>query len=189
MLIYLEQLSPIKLLNTLATRSCKVTWQTKTIVSTLRQCKWPANLTGWRLTLRGSYHIVTWPFNQLVLLGSRESLNKLVSPFLEDLWPLHLVACWLRVRCLTRNRLSRYRLLVYNWVQLWQIMMQVKNSAKYSEPYQTSKMEFFTKKINSFHSSTIFPKKHYPSCFDRVLNTPLIDKYYFLYIRFIRSYH
>ena len=33
----------------------EITWQTKTIISPLPQNLWPPNLTGWWLTLRGSY--------------------------------------------------------------------------------------------------------------------------------------
>ena len=45
--IYLEQLLCIKLLDPLITWFCKITWQTKTIVSTLPQCPWSPNLLEW----------------------------------------------------------------------------------------------------------------------------------------------
>ena len=59
MLIYIQQLLTKKLLDPLVPWSSKITWQTKTIISPVLQCLWPRNLAGWRLTLRGFYHIVT----------------------------------------------------------------------------------------------------------------------------------
>ena len=48
MVTELKPLRYIKLLDYIITWSCKITWLTKNI-STLTQCLWPKNLTGWRL--------------------------------------------------------------------------------------------------------------------------------------------
>ena len=66
MVTYLECLPPIKVLIPLVTWSCKISWQTKTIIYPLPQCLWPPNLPVWWLTLRGSYHIVTRPLIRLL---------------------------------------------------------------------------------------------------------------------------
>ena len=50
---YLGGLPPIKLLDPSVTWSCKITWQTKIIISALPQCLWSPNLASWWLTLRG----------------------------------------------------------------------------------------------------------------------------------------
>ena len=49
----------------LVTWSCEITWQTETVIYSLPHCLLPPNLPGWRLTLRGSYHKVTWPLIRL----------------------------------------------------------------------------------------------------------------------------
>ena len=41
---YIDWLPPMKLLNPLATWSCRIMWQTKTIISPLKQCLWLLNL-------------------------------------------------------------------------------------------------------------------------------------------------
>ena len=51
---YLDDLLPIKSHYNMIMGSCKITQQTNTIISPLPQCLWPANFTGWRLTLRDS---------------------------------------------------------------------------------------------------------------------------------------
>ena len=47
---------------TLIMWSCKITWQTKIIISSLPQCLWPPNLASWWLAMRGFYYhpLVTW---------------------------------------------------------------------------------------------------------------------------------
>ena len=49
----------------LVTWSCEITWQTETVIYSLPHCLLPPNLPGWRLTLRGSNHKVTWPLIRL----------------------------------------------------------------------------------------------------------------------------
>ena len=51
MVTYFEGLLTIRSLIPLITWCCKVTWQTKTIISPIPQCLWPPNLLGWWLTL------------------------------------------------------------------------------------------------------------------------------------------
>ena len=47
MVTYLEGLKSIKQHNALITWSCKITWQSKIIISLLPMCLWPPNLVGW----------------------------------------------------------------------------------------------------------------------------------------------
>ena len=54
MLTYLDEFLPIKSHHPLITWSCKITWQTKTILSPLPQCLWPWNIVGWWLILKGA---------------------------------------------------------------------------------------------------------------------------------------
>ena len=53
MVTYLDGPLPLKSIDHLITWSCKVTWQTKIIISLLPQRFWPPNLAGW-LTLMAS---------------------------------------------------------------------------------------------------------------------------------------
>ena len=71
---YLEGLLTMKLYNALMMWSCKVTWQTNTIISLLPDCLRPPNLAGWQLTLTGSY-----PQSQMILSlrGLTRSRDKL----------------------------------------------------------------------------------------------------------------
>ena len=55
MVTYLEGILLIKSVGDLITWSCKIAWQTKTILSPLPQCLWPPNMAGWWLTLSGSH--------------------------------------------------------------------------------------------------------------------------------------
>ena len=55
MVTYLEGLLTIKSFSALITWSCKVMWQTKTIISPLPKCLGPPNLAGY-VTLIG-YHL------------------------------------------------------------------------------------------------------------------------------------
>ena len=52
----------IELRNPLVMWSCKIKWQTKTIISPQPQHLWSPNLTGWWITLKGSY-----PFSHMSL--------------------------------------------------------------------------------------------------------------------------
>ena len=61
MVIQLDSFLPIKSYGPIITWSCKIMWQNKTIISPLPRCLWPPILPGWRLALRGFYHIITWP--------------------------------------------------------------------------------------------------------------------------------
>ena len=79
MVTYFEGLLSIKLLDPLAVWSSKITSQTKSIIPPLQQCLSPPNLTGWWLTLRGSYYQVTWPFNIVLLRDHVTNLNHYIS--------------------------------------------------------------------------------------------------------------
>ena len=64
---YPDGLLPIQSPEALIMLSCKITWQTKTIISPLLQCLRSPNLAGnWR-TVRGSDQKVPWPFSNVVL--------------------------------------------------------------------------------------------------------------------------
>ena len=64
MITYLDGLLFIKSNHSLIILwSCEITWQAKTIVSSLRRCLWLPLLLGWWLTLRGSNpqnHMMLW---------------------------------------------------------------------------------------------------------------------------------
>ena len=47
MVMYLDELLLIKSHDPFITWSCKITWQTKIIISPLPQCLWPPNLARW----------------------------------------------------------------------------------------------------------------------------------------------
>ena len=64
---YHERLPFIKSHDFLITLSCVVTWQTKTIVSPVKQWLRPPTLVGWWLTWRVSTCKAAWPFIHLVL--------------------------------------------------------------------------------------------------------------------------
>ena len=57
----LERFLPIKLLDSLVTKFCSITWQTKTIISPLLQCLWSQNLAGCDLLGETPTNKVTWP--------------------------------------------------------------------------------------------------------------------------------
>ena len=64
---YLERLLARKSHVPLVMWSCKMTRQTKIIISPQPQCLWPRNLSWWWLRLRGSIFSVTWLLNHVVL--------------------------------------------------------------------------------------------------------------------------
>ena len=71
-----HKLLPIKSWNPLIARSCKITWQTKTIISPLPWCLWPPDLAGVWLTMRGSH-----PYIQMTIWsrGLMRSCEKLIA--------------------------------------------------------------------------------------------------------------
>ena len=77
MVTYLEGNLTIKLYYALITWSCKVTWQTKIIISPLPECLWLTtrrdnNLLRWAPTYK-----VTWPFDYMVLWDHVTNLKSL----------------------------------------------------------------------------------------------------------------
>ena len=64
---YLERLLARKSHVPLVMWSCKMTRQTKIIISPQPQCLWPRNLSWWWLRLRGSIFSFTWLLNHVVL--------------------------------------------------------------------------------------------------------------------------
>ena len=70
MVIYLDRLLIIKSYKALILWSCKVTWQTKSIISLLQECLWQPNLTDsfpwWALIYN-----VAWPFDHIALWDMR----------------------------------------------------------------------------------------------------------------------
>ena len=75
--IYLEGLLATKLHISRVTWSCKIMWQTRSIISPLQQCLWPTNLARWWLTLRGSNLYSHMSFKPRGLARSRDKLNRL----------------------------------------------------------------------------------------------------------------
>ena len=114
-----KRLPPIKLRDTLVTWSCKITWQTKTNISSLPQCIWALHLQGWRLTFRGSYHLVTWALIRWSYLD-HVTVRKIVSPLSRDLWPLTLIGNWLwQGRVYSKHffvSVTRQKYSILNWV-------------------------------------------------------------------------
>ena len=88
-----ERLLLIKLRDPLVTRSWKITWQTKAIISWLTKCLLTTNLVGWWLTARNSHpisHMTFWLHDQ------REVTWYLTNLYLSQrLWPLNLTESWL----------------------------------------------------------------------------------------------
>ena len=114
-LTYHEGLLPKKLQDPLITRPSKITWQIKTIISSLLQCLWPPSLAG-------SWHIITnlvhlqksyerfqpLELNDLTLVTWQ--IDKIKYSLSQGLWPLNLAGCWLMGVCSERKRLSCHRL-------------------------------------------------------------------------------
>ena len=67
MVTYLGGLVTIKWNSVLITWFCKVTWQTKVIISLLSGCLWPPNLKDGSSPWWTATHKVTWPSDFLIL--------------------------------------------------------------------------------------------------------------------------
>ena len=80
MLDYIELLPPIESHKPSMMWSCKITWQTRSIISPLPQCLWPPNLVGWWLTLRFSY---TWSQKTLSTRAFKKLCDKLKPLYLH----------------------------------------------------------------------------------------------------------
>ena len=76
---YHERLPFIKSHDFLITLSCVVTWQTKTIVSPVKQWLRPPTLVGCWLTWRVSTCNAAWPFIHLVLLYTSATTIPIVT--------------------------------------------------------------------------------------------------------------
>ena len=72
----------IKSHNTLKTRSCRITWQPKIIISPQPECLWPPNLVGWWFILKSSYPQSYQNLCSHDLVSSRDKLK-----------PLYLLYC------------------------------------------------------------------------------------------------
>ena len=114
MVTYLECLPPIKVLIPLVTWSCKISWQTKTIIYPLPQCLWPPDLPVWWLTLRGSYHIVTRP---LIRLLDHVIIWKFYFSTFTRLVATKLGRVLTSANDLARKRLSLHQLFVISLIQ------------------------------------------------------------------------
>ena len=66
-----------KVTKTINTWSCKVSWQSKTIISPLPQLLWLPNLADWWFTLRSSYQFIDMTFYSRGLVKSRGKLKTL----------------------------------------------------------------------------------------------------------------
>ena len=154
LLTYPKQLSPIKLLDTLAAYFWKITWQSKTIKSPLPLCLWPPNLPGWRRTLTGSYHIVTLPIirGRTWMTWQFENFTFQIS---QDLWPLKLVECWLQRKALARKHLSLHRFLAFKWIGIW-VKWLLKSCQTSSSMLCVRSLILFSQRKVILNISTIF---------------------------------
>ena len=75
---YLEGLLPMKSQDAFIRWSCKITWQTKIIISPIPLCLWPHNLAGCWLTLSGSHPS---PYSTLWWNGLASSRDNLTSTY------------------------------------------------------------------------------------------------------------
>ena len=66
-----------KVTKTINTWSCKVSWQSKTIISPLPQLLWLPNLADWWFTLRSSYQFIDMTFYSRGLVKSHDKLKTL----------------------------------------------------------------------------------------------------------------
>ena len=82
MVTYLERFQHIKLHNPLTMWPCKITWQTKNIISLLTNCLWPPKLAEWWLTLRGSFPYGHMTLNKVVfVVDFCDNLTNYISTF------------------------------------------------------------------------------------------------------------
>ena len=105
MVTYLEGLLPIKSRDTLITWSCKITWQTKTIISHLDgllPIKSHDSLIMWLCEITRQTKTIISPLSQYLLPPNLISSPSqyllppnLISPPSQDLWPLNLAGFWL----------------------------------------------------------------------------------------------
>ena len=94
---YLNGLLPITSHDPLITWSC-ITWQTKTIISSLPQYLWPLNLAGLWLIMREFY---PWSCTNLRSSGFCKitwQTKTIISPPIRCIWPPSLVEVWLIIR-------------------------------------------------------------------------------------------
>ena len=94
----------------LVTRSCKVMWQNKTILSPLPKVSVTTKLDRLETYLEWLPSYIHMVFSQMILLD-HVTISKIYHPLSQELWPLNL-GWWLRGGCLARKRLSRHWLLV-----------------------------------------------------------------------------
>ena len=87
---YLAEPLPIESHEPLITCSCKILRKAKTIISSLTQCLWPPNLTGWWITLMDSClwsPTTLWPRG---LVRSRDNIKSLYlhyhSAYVHQTW-------------------------------------------------------------------------------------------------------
>ena len=67
---------PMKLFYSLVTWLCKVTWQTKTIISPQSQCLWPPNLAEWWLISSNINDVIRAVLNLFNFFTKRFHLHK-----------------------------------------------------------------------------------------------------------------
>ena len=92
-------MSPHKSHDSLVSRSCKTTWQTKSIISSLPQSLWLPNLAGWWLTLRVERLLLIKSYDLLIMWSCKIKWQiKSISPQPHWLWPPHLAGSWNAMR-------------------------------------------------------------------------------------------
>ena len=132
MITYLDEFLPIKLYQPLTTWSCKVTWQTKTIISPLALCLWPPNgeIPCQALIIESYKTLTTWPckvtwqkilYISITRVPKANKLGRMMTS-LDGLWPImshDTLITWpceirgsLTGEVSARKRLRHHRLLV-----------------------------------------------------------------------------
>ena len=97
---YREGLPPIKSQEPSIRWSCEITWQTKTIISSLQQCLWPTNMVETETYFEGflpikSYDLlITW-YSEITW-----QIINITSPPPKCLWQPNLAGCWHIMRSL-----------------------------------------------------------------------------------------
>ena len=122
MVTYHEGLLHINSNDALITWSCKITWQTKTIISPQRRCLWPPALEGWLLNLDGLQPIksldplITWFFRR-----SRDKPNHYISTTTEPMaTTLTMTVAYLE-GLLSYSHITLNQVVLLDHVTIWKI--------------------------------------------------------------------
>ena len=150
MLAYLEQLPPIRLLIPLVMWSCKVTRQTKTIISPLLQCLWPPNLLGCETYVEELLSYSHMTFNHVLLFRLRDSLKICFSTCTR------LMATKLGRVLTTRKRFSMQTLKSSQLLEVRVTRIELINMTCYvllSDGFKLKHVEYFSSNTKSLTST------------------------------------